>query len=116
ILFSGVRRPGALAVDADAGRVFWVDQAEQRIATTRLTGDDFHLIAQVTSAGPGSLALDPVEQQIYWISDAREILRANYDGSGQEVVPLDNARADAIAIDPEARTLYWAEGNSLQRA
>ncbi|XP_038073060.1 low-density lipoprotein receptor-related protein 2-like [Patiria miniata] len=63
---------------------------------------------------PVTVDFDPQERMIYW-SDLRsqpspKISRANLDGSNQMTIAENLRLPDGLALDVEARILYWTDG------
>lgn len=113
-LFGGVSFPVGLAVDAAAGRVFWSDFNESSVSSASFDGGDVRQLAETTPRG--GLAVDPVAQDVYWVDGSRRIWRVGYDGTDPEEVLAGAVSATAVAVDAEARRLYWAGADAIERA
>jgi sugar lactone lactonase YvrE len=117
-----LNRPGALAVDAQGKRIYWVDSVSGRVRRADLDGssvESLHEERILTSLG---LALVTAGARMYWtdLTHAR-IQRARLDGGGIADVLTGAAGLDVptgLAVDAGAETLYWADRGaaSIRRA
>ncbi len=97
--------------------MYWVNV--KQILRANLDGSDVEpLIAGLPTLK--SIVLDVNEGKMYWgeITPTHRIQRANLDGSGiEEVIALDAYNPTAIALDLNARKVYWiGAGLVIQRA
>jgi DNA-binding beta-propeller fold protein YncE len=98
--------PIGLAVDPDAGKVYWGKNAEDaesgRVMRANLDGTDGELV--IAYVDPDSLALDLAASRVYWTDlDVPLVLlgtiqRANFDGTEHETLPLGEMYLGGIAI------------------
>jgi hypothetical protein len=66
---------------------------------------------------PSNIFVDGKHGRIYWADESTDqIVEANLDGTGTPVVLFDDSdgvsRADAIAVDYNAKKIYWSETTS----
>ena len=141
VLMSGQRtRPDGIAVDADAGHVYWSnmgDVAADDGSIERMTLDGRDRTTIVPPGGTFTakqLTFEASHGKLYWSDrEGMRVMRANLDGSGIETIVEtgrgDAARRDArnwcvgIAVDADRGYVYWtqkggtnANQGSLRRA
>ncbi len=110
--------PNGLALNAEAGYLYWTND-EGHIRRSALDGSG--MITLLSGLGrPTYLSLDPIHGRLYWINEgnppAKHILRANTDGTGQEIL-LSETGADGwiapeiygLAIDYVHEWLFWVD-------
>ncbi len=103
---------GDLAIDADAGKLYWANRPDDLIECANLDGSDRDtVLAGVNAVG---LALDPAGGKIYWADytyDDPRICRADLDGSDAEdlVAASEGCQLEGLVLDLAAGKLYWAE-------
>jgi hypothetical protein len=95
----------AIAPPVDTA-LYYVDDSELR--KMNLDGSGTSVVAAGITHSPvgGQVAIDPVAGKVYWTS-ATGISRANYDGSGAEVVL--GVTAWDVAIDVVSGKIYWTD-------
>ncbi len=88
-------------IEIDNGRLFWNDASASTIESISLDGTDRQLIASgATVQKPIGLSLDRENDVLYYCNiQAGQVMKINYDGSGQELV-FENS-ADFWMIDME---------------
>ena len=103
---------GDLAIDTDAGKLYWANRPADLIECANLDGTARDtVLADVNAVG---LALDLAGGKIYWAdytySDPR-IRRADLDGTDvQDLVSAsDGCQLEGLVLDLAAGKLYWAE-------
>ncbi len=108
-----------LTLTRSAPRLYWVDEAAQKIQRT-IGEDRAQSVADLATSAqgltmPGSIALDPLAGKMYWTDDGTSgepdgaIHRANLDGSNVETVKAGLRDPVGIALDLDAGYLYWAD-------
>ncbi len=116
-LFSGLTEPGAVAVEAQTGRVFYF--TGRRLIRGEMDGSNEAPVIEsldgpyrgVTLLYKGfSAAIDPTNAKIYWCANQDYVARANLDGNGFEVVWRGLGHILGVAIDPTSEKLYLAAG------
>ena len=106
-----------LTIDAAAGRVYWANDAGNRISFADLGGGGGGDLATpgVTTNSPNGLSIDPAAGRIYWADyDANKIFFANLNGSGGGEVTTTGATISSplgTAIDPAGGRIYWANNS-----
>ncbi len=109
----GLSSPYGLALDLDAGIMYWTNSGESAVAdgTIKRADLDGANIEHVLTAGlvdPRGIALDVNAGKMYW-ADGAAIRRANLDGSGvEDLIDLNMGGAAQVALDLEAGKVYWA--------
>jgi len=113
-------RPLGVAVDSDAGKVYWTDVGSSpRIQRSNLDGTQVENIRGGLSA-PYGLAIAPSLGKVYW-TEARSgmICRANLNGSSGECWQIEGVIAPrGIAVDEVDGHIYWVdiEAEVIRRA
>ena len=104
---SGFQDLRGLAIDDDAGKLYWIDRGGQgRIYRANLDGSQLEILRSGTKAL--GIVLDVAGDRMYW-SEGDKIQRASLDGTeSEELVSREsNAAPRGIAVDLAAGTLYW---------
>lgn len=126
ILVSNCRWPDGIAVDADAGHIYWTNmgnpkQNDGSIERAGLDGKNRTMIVpQGATFTPKQIHLDKQNRKLYWSDrEGMRVMRSNLDGSNIETLvrtgTTDTDRLDAtrwcvgITIDPERKQLYWSQ-------
>ena len=128
-LVTGLGAPHGLALDLDAGKVYWTDrgvlgQVRARIQRTNLDGtrvEDLIIREAVTFGpsfdSPSGLALDLGRGRMYWIDAglSGKIQRANLDGTQMEDLVTDLVGSPRnLALDPGGDKMYWTDGGTTR--
>jgi len=121
---SEVAGVAGLAIDAEAGKIYWTELTTGTILRANLDGsqEEEVLTARAGLEFPIGIAIDAGRRKLYWSDRSRaKIQRANLDGSGiQDLVTADHGLVDprAIALDAEGAKLYWVDAATakIQRA
>ncbi len=115
----GGRTPRAFALDTAAGRIYWHDGYDGTIRRAGLDGSNVEELIN-TRSETVALALDTVGGKIYWTDfSSYKILRADLDGSRQEELvghQMGLLSPVGLALDLEARKMYWTNGYVIRRA
>ena len=114
VLKNKVQNSQGIAVDP-AGWVYWADSGFGAIRRANFSGTMAENV--ITGLlGPSAVALDLSSAKIYWAAlpsgsppdGAREIYRANLDGSGSELlVASAGFSVDGMALDSTQSRLFW---------
>jgi sugar lactone lactonase YvrE len=111
LLTGGATNPGDVEVDTDSGVLFW-SNGNGRISRSGIDGSEPTPVLTNLS-NPRDLAL--TSSKVYWTNAiGDQILRANRDGSGKEIV-LETS-ADGIAADPTSGLIYYGDGSEIRRS
>jgi DNA-binding beta-propeller fold protein YncE len=117
-----VMGPRSLAVDPASGRIYWANFNGTSISFARLNGSgggDVNTTGATAPDHPEGVAVDPVTNRIYWsdftFSPDTRISYAGLgtnggNGGGGDDVNTNGALLDyphGIALDPDARRVYW---------
>jgi sugar lactone lactonase YvrE len=126
IIATGGRRPDGVAVDVDAGHLYWTNMGDPSrndgsIERCDLDGRNRTTIVPTGATfTPKQLQLDQHGGKLYWCDrEGMRVMRANLDGSGIETLVQTGAtetdRRDAtrwcvgIALDLEQGHVYWTQ-------
>ncbi len=105
--------PRGLTLDPAAGRVYWANNAGNKISFANVNGSGGGDLSTTgaTVSGPWGVAIDPAAGRIYWSnSTGGKISFARLDGSGGGDLATTGATVDGpsgVAIDPGAGRIYW---------
>jgi hypothetical protein len=113
------------AIDAAAGRIYWMDAANSRISWSTLD-DSAHGTVYAAGANitaPEGMAIDPLAGLLYWANagGTHPISFAQLDGGGGGNLGVAGATAGVAAgpaIDAAQQRIYWANpsGNTISYA
>jgi sugar lactone lactonase YvrE len=108
--------PRAIAVDHEHDLMFW----SEGFGIQRAALDGTAVIAVVTGGFPTGVALDVAGSKVYWGDNATDsIRRANYDGSGGEVLYTstdERSNPNGVAVDVAAGLVFWTEVGAVRAA
>lgn len=114
-----VEEPMGVAVDAAAGRIYWIEDPADAIKFANLDGGGSVGTLTTTGtelSGGQGLSLDKAAGRIYWDSNEK-VWFANLDGSGGGEIPAGGATLagpQGVAPDPANGRIYWANvGGSM---
>ena len=103
----------ALAVDTDAGKLYWASSPTNEITSMDLQSEVTETVLGLVDGPIADMAVDTVAGKIYMLTAgaSHEISRANLDGTGLETLysadPLEQIAA--IALDTGSGKVYWSE-------
>lgn len=126
ILVTGAHTPDGVAVDVEAGHVYWTNMGTPPVNDGSIERVDFDGSNRVTIVAPGStytpkqLHLDTAGRKLYWGDrEGMRVMRCELDGSNVETLVQtgygDDDRRDqtrwcvGVAVDPVGRYLYWTQ-------
>src|SRR5260370_14562844 len=126
IVTKGLRIPDGVAVDADAGHIYWTNMGnpsanDGSIDRCDLDGSNVtNIIPPGGTFTPKQLQLDKSNGKLYWSDrEGMRVMRARLYGSALETL-VETGRSDAdrpdlrnwcvgIAVDTEGRKFYWTQ-------
>jgi len=114
---TGLSEPEEVAVNFEAGKIYWADHGTSKIQRANLDGSSVEDI--VTGVESWSIAIDADAGKIYWTEYSEDkVQRANLDGSGVELLYDGTGQANGIALDICSGKMYWADdlGGKIMRA
>jgi low density lipoprotein receptor-related protein 5/6 len=127
-VLGNLREPHYIALDISGGSIYWTDAGNAHIGRANLDGSGGQILvrASQTSSLQG-IALDVGGGKMYWTdvgpgggtSSHGNILRANFDGSGEQTLlgPTQVGHPRGIALDLTAGKMYWTEdGGGIHQA
>jgi DNA-binding beta-propeller fold protein YncE len=131
-ILSGLEEPRGMALDLSRGKLYVVEPGALAIKRTNLDGTELVTFAP-THDGAADVAVDTTHGKAYWTdSDSQQIaigalggqvMAANVDGSGVQVIAGGMIHPGGIAVDEAHGKVYWTElaghfdGNgSIQRS
>jgi hypothetical protein len=126
VIATGGRLPDGIAVDAEAGHLYWTNMGvpsrnDGSIERADLDGRNrTTIVPQGATFTPKQLQLDQRGGKLYWCDrEGMRVMRANLDGSGIEALvqtgSTDADRRDetnwcvGIALDLERSQVYWTQ-------
>lgn len=106
--YPGLYSPSGVAVDGEAGKLYWTEAGTAKIQRANIDGTDVEDVVTNLST-PFGIALDLAGGKVYWTDlGSDKIQRANLDGSNVEDViaaGLGTPRGIALAADK----IYWTD-------
>ncbi|MEM7246805.1 MAG: hypothetical protein AAF533_15745 [Acidobacteriota bacterium] len=116
VLIPSLRFLNGIAVDPDAGHLYWIDSSGVR--RSQLDGSGVEDLVE-TNQNVGGMDIDVASGKVYWTETGPGIVRrASLDGSGAETLLSGLNFPTDVSLDLDAGKLYWCElsGNVLGRA
>ncbi|MUL76017.1 3-hydroxyacyl-CoA dehydrogenase [Mycolicibacterium sp. CBMA 226] len=125
-IVSGCRIPDGVAVDVEAGHIYWTNMGIPSADDGSIERVDLDGANRTTIVAPGrtytpkQLQLDPIRRQLYWGDrEGMRVMRCNLDGSCLEVLVQtgvgDDDRRDetnwcvGVSVDHAGGYLYWTQ-------
>ena len=129
VIASHCHMPDGVAVDADAGRVYWTNMGvpsadDGTIECADLDGSNrVTIVPQGVTHTPKQIHLQKQTGKLYWSDrEGMRVMRCDLDGSAVETLVITgDPAADVgdqtkwcvgIAVDPEAGQIYWTQKGS----
>jgi len=129
VIVTGGHMPDGVAVDADAGHIYWTNMGVPNLDDGSLERCDLDggnrkvIVPQGVTHTPKQLYLDRAGRKLYWADrEGMRMMRANLDGSEVETLVVSGDvvadRGDAtkwcvgVAIDHARGQLYWTQKGS----
>ena len=126
ILASGCHNPDGIAVDPDAGHIYWTNMGVPSLNDGSIERSDLDGGNRITIVPPGSthtpkqLHLDRRDAKLYWADrEGMRVMRSDLDGSNIETLVEtgrgDEDRKDAtrwcvgVAVDHNWEEVYWTQ-------
>ena len=104
-----------LAVDAAAGKIYWIEKIDDRsgrIRAANLDGTNVRLVAALTSA-PMGIAVDVSNKRLYITNGWGKVQRLDVDGRNFRSDMITGLSAPrGIAVDAAGGRIYWTEQTS----
>jgi hypothetical protein len=126
ILVSDCRWPDGIALDIEAGHIYWTNMGNPKLNDGSLERVDLDgqnrmtIIPQGATFTPKQMHLDKQNKKLYWCDrEGMRVMRSNLDGSNIETLVQTGAsdadRLDAtrwcvgITLDPKGGQIYWTQ-------
>jgi hypothetical protein len=126
ILVTDCRLPDGIAVDVDAGHIYWTNMGSPKLNDGSIERVDLDGRNRTTIVPPGEtftpkqLHLDRANRKLYWSDrEGMRVMRSNLDGSNIETLVqtggTESDRRDAtkwcvgITVDPARGHFYWTQ-------
>ena len=104
-----------IAVEPKSSKVYWSEPNMGTLYRANLDGSDVEIIVQQNRVG--AMTLHRGSAKVYWANGLEDttVHRANFDGSGHEVVwKTSTQRFFGIDVDESRGHIYWASANRLE--
>jgi hypothetical protein len=126
VIVSGCRMPDGVAVDADAGHIYWTNMGVPSVNDGSIERADVDgrnrttIVPQGGTFTPKQIHLDGTNRKLYWCDrEGMRVMRANLDGSQLETL-VETGRGDAdrrdltrwcvgVSVDTARGQLYWTQ-------
>jgi hypothetical protein len=125
-IVSRCRLPDGIAVDAEAGHIYWTNMGIPMVNDGSIERADLDgknrtvIVPQGATHTPKQIHLDKENGQLYWCDrEGMRVMRANLDGSRLEsLVEAGHGDGDrsnqtrwcvGVTIDPRRRHIYWTQ-------
>jgi hypothetical protein len=123
---AGCRHPDGIAVDVEAGQIYWTDMGvpdrnDGYIERCDLDGGNRTVVVpEGKTFTPKQIHLDKKNRKLYWCDrEGMRVMRSNLDGSDIETL-VESGRGDTdrrdqtkwcvgIAVDAEHGKIYWTQ-------
>jgi low density lipoprotein receptor-related protein 5/6 len=122
VVVAGTSFIGDVALDLDAGKIYWSDRSDNDIKRADLSGDNEEIIVSGLNT-PRGIALDVNASKIYWVDSGTEkIQRANTSvaATPEDLIDLSSEATtlESIALDIGANKMYWVDSgtDTIRRA
>src|SRR5580693_7507623 len=129
VIASGGHMPDGVAVDAEAGHIYWTNMGVPQLDDGSIQRCDLDggnvatIVPQGVTHTPKQLCLERTKRKLYWADrEGMRMMRANLDGSDVEILVVTGDvaadRGDAtkwcvgVAIDHARGQLYWTQKGS----
>jgi hypothetical protein len=126
ILVTGCKNPDGIAVDTEAGRIYWTEMGVPHLNDGTISCADLNgqqrktIIANGITYTPKQLCLDRKNRKLYWSDrEGMRVMRADFDGGNVETLVEtghgDVDRSDqtrwcvGIAVDTASGHFYWSQ-------
>jgi hypothetical protein len=121
ILVTDCRMPDGVAVDIEAGHIYWTNMGNPKLNDGSLERQNrMTIIPQGATFTPKQMHLDKRNKKLYWCDrEGMRVMRSNLDGSNIETLVQtgagDTDRLDAakwcvgITLDPKRGQIYWTQ-------
>ncbi|XP_033122111.1 low-density lipoprotein receptor-related protein 6-like [Anneissia japonica] len=104
----------AVTVDIYSNLLFFAEDTTKSINVVRMKGGaDLKIIHTYTGGRVDGMAVDWISLNVYWVDYLKNLLMvSSYDGIAQSTRFFNVIRPRAIAVDPNARLIFWTEKTS----
>jgi hypothetical protein len=108
-IMTGLGGPWALAIDSQAGKIYWTESSADKIRRANLDGTEPEDLITTGLSIPRDLVLDVDNNKMYWADAGTDkIESANLDGSGRADVLTGVDGAAGLALDAQNGVLYYS--------
>ena len=113
VLVSGLSDPDGIALDSEAGMMYWVDVAGDTIYRAPMDGGPKEALLSGLDS-PQQIALDTCSGLMYFTENgygagAKIISRSPMDGGAKTVLVSGLTDPRGIALDAPSQTIYWTD-------
>lgn len=92
-----------------AQMIYWTDGIDNTIRRATFDGGNATTLISTGLDRPDGIAIDPVGFKMYWAEQGGRIQRADLDGTHIELLVSAGGTPRDVALDLQARKLYWIE-------
>ena len=114
-LVQSVQNAAGIAVDAAAGKIYWIEKINNRsgrIRAANLDGTNVRLVSALTSA-PIGIAVDVSNKRLYITNGWGKVQRLDVDGRNFRSDMITGLSVpQGIAVDAAGGRIYWTEQTS----
>jgi len=122
VLVSGLSDPDGIALDSEAGMMYWVDADGDAIYRAPMAGGPKEALLSGLDS-PQQIALDPCSGMMYFTENGYDagtqiISRSPMDGGAKTVLVMGLTDPRGIALDTNSHMIYWTDYtlSRIQRA
>lgn len=105
-IVTGIYDPYAVALNVDAGKVYWCD-GDGNVSRSNLDGSSAEVLVNIADGAIRAIALDLTNDKLYFMNvNNNDLYKADLDGSNAEVI-LNGYYGYAICIDEVNSKIYF---------
>lgn len=102
----------AVAVDSTAGKMYWTDVNNFRIARSNLNGSNVEDVITSGLIFPSAITVDESVGRLYWLDQDFWLAAANVDGSDFTILN-ETVTHRGVALDTASGKVYWSTSDTM---